>query len=82
MAYAEVNPFGEGRADLRIGILTSVMASIHRKKGRPAFKASDFMPEFRRKQNVRTQSTADMYKQLDGLIRRQQVQQMMFGAPE
>ena len=56
MAYAEVSPFGEGRADL--------------------------MPEFRRKQNVRTQSTADMYKQLDGLIRRQQVQQMMFGAPE
>jgi hypothetical protein len=30
MAYAELEPFGEGRADLRAGMLASVMANANR----------------------------------------------------
>lgn len=47
MAYAQVEPFGEKRADLRAGIVASTMANIHRGK-RQAFKPDDFMPEFER----------------------------------
>lgn len=45
--YAYLEPFGEGRADLRSGIVASVIANVNRdpKKGR-AFKPEDFMPKF------------------------------------
>lgn len=47
MAYAELEPFGEERGDLRAGIIASTIANVNRdpKKGRP-FKPGDFMPEF------------------------------------
>ena len=49
IAYSEVEPFGEWRADLRAGIIASTIANcLSRKKGRPAFKPSQFMPEFKR----------------------------------
>lgn len=46
-AFAEIEPFGEERADLRAGIIASTIANVNRdpKKGRP-FKPGDFMPEF------------------------------------
>ena len=46
-AYHEVDPFGEDRADLRSGIVASVVANANRTKGR-AFKPGDFMPDFDR----------------------------------
>jgi len=46
MVYAEWEPFGEERADLRMGILAAVTANGGRKKGQRAFKASDFIPKF------------------------------------
>lgn len=47
VAYAEAEPFGEERADLRAGIVASVIANVNRdpKKGR-AYGPSDFMPKF------------------------------------
>lgn len=47
LAYYELEPFGEERADLRMGILASVFANANRdpKKGR-AFKPQDFIPSF------------------------------------
>lgn len=47
MAYAKLEPFGEERADLRAGIIASVIANVNRdpKKQRP-FKPEDFMPKF------------------------------------
>lgn len=46
MAYAELEPFGETRADLRSGIIASVMANAHRAKEAKPFKPQDFMPRF------------------------------------
>lgn len=43
LAYHKLNPFGEQRADLRAGIIASVVASVFGKK---TYKASDFMPDF------------------------------------
>ena len=47
VAYAELEPFGEERADLRSGIVASVIANVNRdpKKGK-AYSPSDFIPKF------------------------------------
>lgn len=44
-AYAQLEPFGEERADLRQAITTAMIGNAHRdpKKGK-AFDAYDFMP--------------------------------------
>lgn len=44
MAYYRVSPFGDERADLRMGILASLLANVYRKKGVKAFAPRDFMP--------------------------------------
>lgn len=43
MAYYRLEPFGEERADLRSGIIASILANVHRKKGAAAFGPEDFM---------------------------------------
>lgn len=43
MAYARVEPFGEERADLRSGIVASILANVHRPKGRKPLKPEDFV---------------------------------------
>lgn len=50
--YAELEPFGEERADLRIGYAFAKMASMFRGKGR-GFKATDFIsPSLRDEKRV------------------------------
>lgn len=45
--YNNLEPFGEERADLRAGIVAAVVANcLGRGKGKPAFKATQFMPKF------------------------------------
>ncbi len=47
MTYANVEPFGEERADLRAGIVASVVANaMGRKKGQKPFEPKQFMPRF------------------------------------
>lgn len=46
-AFATLEPFGEGRADLRAGIVAATVANcLARRKGQPTFKPYDFMPQF------------------------------------
>ena len=46
MAYEQIEPFGETRADLRMAILAATTVNVHKgKKGKSA-KPKDFMPEF------------------------------------
>ena len=52
-AYQRIEPWGEMRADLRMGILACVMASPHVKKG-TRLKPSDFMPDFTGKSKKQT----------------------------
>jgi hypothetical protein len=42
--YESIEPFGEQRADLRAGIIASVIANVNRGKGQKPFTATDFMP--------------------------------------
>lgn len=55
LAYYELEPWGEWRADTRAGIVACTVANAHRnpKKQRKAYTPEDFMPDFtgeRRKQ--------------------------------
>lgn len=45
--YYSVEPFGEERADLRLGIMASLFANANRDPDKtPPFEASDFIPDF------------------------------------
>lgn len=46
MEFAQLEPFGDQRADLRMGILASLTANVHRdpKRHPNVFQATDFMP--------------------------------------
>lgn len=46
MAYYGVEPWGEERADLRMGILASTMANLWSSKTSRPSKPKDFMPDF------------------------------------
>jgi len=46
IAYSTIEPFGEERADLRAGIIASVIANVNRGKGHAPYKPRDFMPTF------------------------------------
>lgn len=50
MAFYALEPFGDNRADLRIGILAALTANIARDEKRRSkpYEADDFMPKFDR----------------------------------
>jgi hypothetical protein len=50
MAYERLEPWGEERADLRTGILASLVANVTRGKDQKAFGPADFMPDFEPKE--------------------------------
>lgn len=47
VAFHNLHPWGEERADLRAGIVASTVANCHSTKG--TFKPSDFMPRLDRR---------------------------------
>jgi hypothetical protein len=46
MAYSRIEPWGEEREDLRIGILASMIANMFREKGKKAYQPQDFILNF------------------------------------
>jgi Protein of unknown function (DUF4035) len=59
-AYEALEPFGEWRADLRMGILASVMASPYRKREAPPLRPADFMPFRDAEEEKKPDSPADL----------------------
>jgi hypothetical protein len=52
VAFAEVEPFGEERADMRAAIVAATIANVNRKKGKAPYKVRDFMPVFERRRQT------------------------------
>ena len=65
--YAEMEPFGETRADLRAGIVASTMANLYQKKGSKALAPADFMPKFGPKEAKEPRSGADLLQTVEML---------------
>ena len=64
MAYYNIEPFGEQRADYRQAITSMVLANVNRGKNQRAFKVSDFMP-FEKKKKRRQQTPEEMQAMLN-----------------
>lgn len=64
VAFLELEPHGEERADLRAGIVASTYANANRKKGQKAFKPTDFMPKFGKQQKEQTEEELMMNAEL------------------
>ncbi len=61
MAYYQVEPFGEERADLRAGIVASTLVNINRRKGAKLSKPTDFLL-FKATPDVRSKILSDQLK--------------------
>ncbi len=46
IAFAEMEPFGEARADMRAALIASTIANVNRGRGVRAFSIGDFMLRF------------------------------------
>ncbi len=68
-AYAEVEPFGEERADLRIAQLTALIANVHRDPKRTtAYKAKDFLFDFVAARTRRKRTPKQVWAALKGRV--------------
>ncbi len=67
IAYAELEPFGEERADLRMAILASLIANTNRdpKKKSTPYEVNDFMPQFEKKEPI---SKEDAIATIDAMM--------------
>lgn len=61
IAFANVEPFGEDRADLRAGIIASTIANANRDpdKRKKPFTPAEFMPDFEVKPEEKQQTWQD-----------------------
>jgi hypothetical protein len=68
MAFYHMDPWGEERADLRAGIIASVIANVNRgRRSTRRFKPADFMPQFTRTRP--RQETGEMIRNITRVIR-------------
>jgi len=56
MAYHQQEPWDEERADLRMGVLASLIVNMFRKKGKKPYEPADFVLKFgtKKKQDWRS----------------------------
>lgn len=69
MAYDRLEPFGEERADLRAGVVASVIANVNRGKKGKAYSPQDFTLKFgeQEAEEPYKQSTEEMKKIMMGM---------------
>jgi hypothetical protein len=67
-AYEKLEPFGEARADLRMGISTAATLNVNRRRGSQPIKPRDVMPDFDEQYRPR-QTVAEMQAAMKGAIR-------------
>lgn len=67
MAYHTLDPFGEERADLRIGVLCCLIANLFRRRGGRRWKPDDFMPKFG-KERTSQEDMLQKVKQLNAMF--------------
>jgi hypothetical protein len=65
IAYSNIEPFGEERADLRSAIIACTIANCNRGSNQAAFKVSDFMPKFEPEEPM----SEDAMKKILGIIK-------------
>lgn len=69
MAEYQSDPWGLDRADWNAGMIASVIANVNRGKNSKAYKPSDFMPQYGKKERKRQQSPEDIKNFFMGLTK-------------
>lgn len=65
MAYERMEPWGEGRADLRAGIVASAVFNSQRASGdAPVLQPSEFMPRFGEQEEAKDLTPEEISAQL------------------
>ena len=54
IAYSQVEPWGEERADLRAALICKILADINTPKGKQPMKLTDFLLKFDREKPTQT----------------------------
>ena len=67
LAYYQLEPWGEARADLRAGIIANTVYGCHRSRKDPPRRPTDFMPKFRHV-SARQQSAEEMQHRLKAAL--------------
>ena len=68
MAYYNIEPFGDERADLRAGIIASTIVNVHSEKGKRATVPADFMAfKEQRTKDTSAKSPDDLRAKFDAL---------------
>ncbi len=62
MAYYNVEPFGEERADLRSAIVACQIVNVNIPKGKKRAKVADFMPDFKPKKQQSVKEMAGIFR--------------------
>ena len=62
MAYYDIEPFGEERADLRSAIVACQIVNVNIPKGKKRFKPGDFMPDFKPKKQQSVKEMACIFR--------------------
>ena len=70
IAYSNLEPFGETRADLRAGIVAATVANANRdaKKRKRPFGPEDFMPKFEPKAPQSTEEQLQIVEMLNAAL--------------
>ena len=69
IAYYQVEPWGEERADLRAGIVASTIANVNRspKRTKP-YTPHDFMPRFEKEAETAEEKTQRLMAQMRSIL--------------
>jgi len=62
LAYSRLEPWGQERSDLRMGIIASTIANVNRGKGQKAYTPQQFLPRF--EEEDEEESTARLIAQM------------------
>lgn len=69
MAFWQIEPWGEERADRRAATVAATVANVHRPKGRRAYKAEDFMPHYGPRRPQTWQEQLEIVKGIHNALR-------------
>jgi hypothetical protein len=71
MMLEQIDPFGERRADIHAGLLSTLIANIYRAKNRRKYKLADFLLSFDEPKTAKRQTPEEMHARFLQVTKRQ-----------
>ena len=65
MAYSQIEPFGQDRADLPAATVAATIANVHRPENREPYSPADFLPSFEPQEQQTWQTQLSLVEMLN-----------------